>query len=49
MRDFRNRSRVALGVAHQSHELRVGHGVSLHDPAFSVVIRRVQLNLCVEL
>ena len=24
-------------------------GVSLHGPAFSVVIKRVQLNLCVEL
>lgn len=43
--------RVALAFAHQGHELRVQgrDGVSIRDPAFSVVIKRVQLNLCVEL
>jgi hypothetical protein len=43
-------SRVALAFAHQSYEVRVGRdGVSLHGPAFSVVIKRVRLNLCVGL
>ena len=50
MRDFSNLSRSA-DIYSSEPELRVlgCDRVSLHDLAFSVVIKRVQLNLCVEL